>query len=272
MATRTIFWRVFWKEYRLQRPLWIAMAVLTTLLMLMIVGFSFDPRTERTQFLFLVAVTFPALYAMGCGAVSFSGEHEAETYEFQRMLPVRVKWVFFGKIALAISSTIALFILMWLLAALLNGWELPDSAKQGVMYGNFGFMGLEVFCWTVLFSLLTKRVIVAAMLGIAAASISVSWMVAMIAPRPSPEIEMYWDVIVWRVMGVVLVASVDVWLAMRWFQDKNIHRRHEGGLFRNRWRVGLGRSSAGAFSDRMLAPSRMAILGRLLWQQGRQSL
>jgi hypothetical protein len=97
-------------------------------------------------------------------------------------------------------------------------------------------------------------------------------MVAMIAPRPSPEIEMYWDVIVWRVMGVVLVASADVWLAMRWFQDKNIPHRHGGGLFRNRWRVGLGRSSEGAFSDRMLAPSRMAILGRLLWQQGRQSL
>ena len=32
---RSIFWRVFWKEYRLQRALWIAMAVLTSMLLLL---------------------------------------------------------------------------------------------------------------------------------------------------------------------------------------------------------------------------------------------
>ena len=37
---RSIFWRLFWKEYRLQRALWIAMAVLTALLMLAVVALS----------------------------------------------------------------------------------------------------------------------------------------------------------------------------------------------------------------------------------------
>ena len=30
---RSIFWRLLWKEYRLQRALWIAMAVLTAMLL-----------------------------------------------------------------------------------------------------------------------------------------------------------------------------------------------------------------------------------------------
>ena len=49
----------------------------------------------------------PALYALGCGATLFAGEHEAETYEFQRSLPRRVQAVFVGKIFFAIASTAA---------------------------------------------------------------------------------------------------------------------------------------------------------------------
>ena len=143
---RSIFCRVFWKEYRLQRPLWIAMAVLTTLILLLCYEFSLNVR-EQTQWLFRVAVAFPALYTLGCGAMLFAGEREAETYEFQRMLPVRARSVFFGKIALVLLSTVALFGLMWLLAAFLSGWELPKAHEQALAWATLGFFGLEMLLW-----------------------------------------------------------------------------------------------------------------------------
>ena len=83
---RTIFWRVFWKEYRLQRPLWIAMAVLTTLLLLLVDGMVPNPK-DRSGMLFGIATTLPAFYCLGCGATLFAGEHEAGTFEFQQSLP-----------------------------------------------------------------------------------------------------------------------------------------------------------------------------------------
>ena len=52
--------------------------------------------------LYLIALAFPALYALGCGATLFAGEREAGTYEFQRSLPVRAWAVFVGKIVLAL--------------------------------------------------------------------------------------------------------------------------------------------------------------------------
>ena len=84
---RTIFWRLVWKEYRLQRRLWIAMAVLTTLLMLLVDGLVLNTR-DRIGMLFGIATMLPAFYCVGCGAMLFAGEHEAGTFEFQRSLPV----------------------------------------------------------------------------------------------------------------------------------------------------------------------------------------
>ena len=34
----SIFWRVVWKEYRLQRSLWIAMAALTVMVQLLVIA------------------------------------------------------------------------------------------------------------------------------------------------------------------------------------------------------------------------------------------
>ena len=42
-----------------------------------------------------------------------------------------------------------------------------------MMWATFGFFGVEMFVWGVLFSFLSKRVLVAAVLGVTAASICV---------------------------------------------------------------------------------------------------
>ena len=48
---RSIFWRLVWKEYRLQRPLWIAMAVLTVVLMLLLFAFLSPQRPPTVSVL-----------------------------------------------------------------------------------------------------------------------------------------------------------------------------------------------------------------------------
>ena len=46
----------------------------------------------------------------------FSGEHDAGTYEFQRMQPVPASGVFWSKIVFAVVSLIAMLVVFWLLA------------------------------------------------------------------------------------------------------------------------------------------------------------
>ena len=66
-----------------------------------------------------------AFYALASGATLFAMEREAETYDFLRALPVTPLVVFAGKIAFALASAAALFLVAWTLALMLAG-ELPN--------------------------------------------------------------------------------------------------------------------------------------------------
>lgn len=217
---RSIFWRVFWKEYRLQRAIWIAMAVLIALLMLLIVAFTYPQ--DRPLFLFRLFILLTPYYALGCGATLFAGEREAETYEFQRALPVGARPVFAAKIAFALLSTAALFGLMWLLAAVCSGWRLPDAHEQVMGWATLGFFGLEMFVWATLFSLLSNRVLVVAILGVAAPSIVAFFMARAITMQT--VMETYMEVLPGRAAIAAAVTLVDVWLAGRWFRERRQRR------------------------------------------------
>ncbi len=164
----SIFWRVFWKEYRLQRALWLAMAALTTVVLLLVAAFTIHPP-DRLSGVFLAALALPAFYALGCGATLFAGEHEAGTYEFQRALPLVARQAFFAKIAFALTSATAMVGLMLLLVLLLGGERMLIDFPTATC-AVVGLFGLEMFLWATLFSLLLKRVLIAAILGVSAAS------------------------------------------------------------------------------------------------------
>ena len=170
---RSSFWRLVWKEYRLQRALWVAMFVLTATLMALFVAFV-SPR-ERPIMLFWTAAGLPAFCLLGCGAVSFAGEREAGTYEFQRSLPVGAGRLFAAKLVFALLAAMVMFGLLWPAAFLLSGRALhpPQDFHPLAVLITLGFFGLEMLLWATLFSLLSQRVLVAAILGVAAASLSV---------------------------------------------------------------------------------------------------
>ena len=164
----SILWRVFWKEYRLQRPLWLVVAALAVLTGLLTFACSLNPFFT-TVTLRYIALATPALYALGCGAMLFAGEHETETYEFQRSLPTRASSLLIGKVVFAVFSTAAMLGLMQLLVLLWAAAASPGirrALERTLAWATIGFFTVEVFVWAVFFSLLTKRVLVAAVLGV----------------------------------------------------------------------------------------------------------
>ncbi len=261
-----IFWRLFWKEYRSQRALWIAMALLTAFLLWLIFEFSLDPR-ERTLALFRIAVAFPALYALGCAAMLFAGEQEAETYEFLRSLPLSAWHVFVSKVVPAILGVVSLLGLTWLLAAWLNGWKLPDARENLLVWATFGLSGLEMFLWAIFFSLLLKRVLMAAILGVAAASVGAYVMAVSVSNMPAIAMETYMAALPRRAVLAALVALADIWLAGRWFRPRVARPARSAPPAVD---TALP-APAAAFSDRFRAPRGMTMLGRLVWQHWRQT-
>ncbi len=264
------FWRLVWKEYRLQRSLWFAMTALAataTLLVFKFVAFNADIRApDQLQWLFMVALGFPAFYLLGCGATLFAGEREARTYEFQRGLPVAARRVFAVKIAFAVMSAAVMFGLMWLLAGCLS-CGLPaspaDSAPNpALLAALMACFGLEMFLWATLFSLLSSRVLLAAVLGVAAASVSTELLGNLYNV-------MHGDLATLPVIAVitVLVALADLRLGARWFADRRDRRPRPA----RPKPAAAPRVLAVGSQDQIGGPRRGAMVIRLVWQHWRES-
>jgi len=234
----SVFWRLVWKEYRLQRAFWISMAVLTVLVQLLVLAFVW-PGPERITWLFAIGLGFPAFYALGCGATLFATEHEAGTYGFQRALPVSVMRLFGSKLVFALGSTLAMITLLWSLAALMAGWHLPRPEGHLALWGLWGLASLELLVWGVFFSLLSTRPLKAAVLGVVAASLSTECAVSALGPLYN--VDPYLAAVPYRVAIAAVVALLDVLLGYGWFREVDgmsralEHLRRLGVIARRHW-------------------------------------
>jgi hypothetical protein len=263
--THTIFWRLVWKEYRLQRALWIAMAALTGMLMLLVHALVIGDG-ERVGAVFAIATMLPAFYCLGCGAILFAGEREAEVFEFHRSLPVGAGRVFAAKIVFGLTSSIVLFGAMWLAAYGLCGEHLAGRTQVGsphvLFLAGVGTFGMGLFLWAVFFSLLSHSVILAALLGGVGASVHFE-----LLSNLFNILEGNLGTLPWAVALTVAVIAADVWLGVRWFREKRERRSTFAPFAGN----GASPTLPTALSIRFRRPSRLTILGRLLWQHWRQS-
>ncbi len=237
-----IFWRIVWKEYRLQRGFWIAMAVLTVMLQLLVL-WSVDKPDQRIVTLFGVALGVSAFYALGCGATLFATEHETGTYAFQRALPVSPWWLFVGKVVPAGVGVVTMIAAMWTAAAWLAGWELPRVQAHGDLWAMWGMAAAEGLAWGIFFSLLLKRPLMAAVLG----GLTAAWFA-----YGAASIMAMGGALPMRIAIVMVVVAMDVWLGNRWFRGSilPIVDAEERDAFPTRWQTAHG---------------------RLFWQQWRQS-
>ena len=281
-----IFWRIFWKEYRAQRAFWISIAVSTLAVELFMLVIPWETEVQRIQALFATAFGLAAAYALGSGATLFATEREAETYDFLRALPVKPLEVFAGKVAFALASTAALFLTAWTLALALAG-GLPEPRFHQQIWAVCGLGGLDFLVWGVLFSLLLKRPLMAAIFaGICAPNMLALIMTMNFDPRIVPG-----------GLLVALLTVVDIALATRWFRERLFIRARTRSAqspdfseiqsaLRPRlseeqieaifdrylpWRLRAERATEATGSASNSSPSASTMLGGLLWQEWRQS-
>lgn len=261
---QAIFRRLMWKEYRLQRSFWIAMAVLA--LMLMFYAWEFIDRSQdRAEFLFSLALGVPLFYGLGCASTIFAGEHDAGTYEFQRSLPITVLKVFGCKITFAVISTAAMCAFLLILSIVMGGGN-RLSAKEifvGTMY--LSTIIWLYMAWGVFFSLLMKRPLLAAVLAVSIASLCLPLVVDSF---PSTARSNYNDFIITLIIAGMsaIITLIDFWLGRRWFFEKMrpVFRLKE--LLKSKT-VAIPETLV----DYLSSPKRWNMILRLGWQHWRQS-
>jgi hypothetical protein len=275
MSNAHILRRIAWKEYRQQRAFGLALAGLMVFVQLLIAVFS-TARDNPWENLLATALVGTALYALGCGATMFAAEHENETYEFQRSLPISAGRLMAGKMEATLLGTGGILLLLLGTASLL-GWlaglwhELKFPAPSGKEVKELvsvpGLAVFEMLAWGTLFSLLLKRPLPAALLAVTAWSASLHPFYYLYGLYDD-----FWKnylcIVPERLVILAVVAAADVRLGLRWLREENWLTRR-----RNR----LGRHSmlempAEAIIPEVESASRWKILGRLVWQSWRQTV
>jgi len=253
----SIFWRLVWKEYRLQRAFWLAMLVFVPILL----GLSMLAGNVSAEWIFVLSLALASLYAVGCGATLFATEHETGTFDFQRAVPVSPWQLFFGKMTFALASTVALLIVAIVVAALFA--EIVhtqfDSVRPGLesrIWVQGGLAAAELLLWGTLFSLLLSQPLKAVVFALAGWA-AVLTLTSVYADGPD-----YYTRAAWlRVAVAAAVAAADLGLGLRWFRP---------GSSRLRQTV----LASAANSTRSLPTARPGLGGmflRLVWQEWQHS-
>ncbi len=78
--TATLFWRLVWKEYRVQRALWFSLLTAVVALQGLIFLLSYQPDRAELWFMLVSISGFLGwFYALGSGAIGFASEREEDT-------------------------------------------------------------------------------------------------------------------------------------------------------------------------------------------------
>lgn len=261
MNNSTLFWRLAWKEYRMLRGFWIALALATVGLQLLFVvtmTMTNQPTIDWSDHLYGLGLVMVTFYALGCGATLFAVEREEETYEFLRALPVAGRQVMRAKFAVAAASIVALWGIVYLESLLVSGMEWPETLVHADLWATFGLAAIEAVTWGMFFSLLLRRPISAVFAAAATGIVSVGlivWWVVEVQSHIIMGIEDMPVLILYRALAIVAVGAAAVWLAWHWFDDS--------------LRVSFDSLSAGR--ARHEQQGHGIALGSLLWQQWRQS-
>jgi len=176
--------RLLWKEYRVQRGLWLSMAGGSIALQALIT-FLISSDQESFQGIVPIAFMLTFFYAIGSGAITFAIEREEGTQLRPVMLgcppglTLTVKTIFgIVATALLLATTICSGMLLSLGRLTLPENTFHPEAQRMIIPLALLFVGLPYLgslLWSTFFSLLTRKVIVA--LGLAAIAMIVSFVV-----------------------------------------------------------------------------------------------
>ena len=250
--------RLMWKEYRVLRGFWLALAIFGLACDGLVFLFVANPEDRLAGF-FSLAGVLPACFALGAGATLFALEREESTRDLLQYLPLTSWRIFASKISVALSGTLLLTLVL-LMAAVVRIWfAFGEStgahlAQEGALAGAVGVtavytvMVLQAIGWSVFFSLRSARPLLAAFLGAIAALTCIS-LVHVAAQRHgwfNPPWS--WFVPVAHVATTAAIWLIDVWLGSTWLHGRRV-----------------------VVSPRRAAAPGPLSLSRLLWQEWRSS-
>lgn len=265
---------VAWKEYRVLRPIWLSMLAITVVMQLLVLV-SFDLSNNDIQlrgdpvawWLFGVALTMSAMYALGCTAALFSAEREEGTHDFLMLRGMSPRKLIAQKAGFGLLSTALLLFIVWCTAAELAGRRFPSPEAQTTLWNIIGLSILEVFAWGTLFSLLLKQPLRAAVLAITAAAVTVQ-LLPYVFRVPLSEHQFfshYLSVVPERICVLLVLIAIDIWLAGRWFDRPWTSTSHAAVVpSRTKRRRSLAMSQS-------RWSARTGMFGRLMWQQWHQT-
>jgi hypothetical protein len=261
------FSRFVWKEIRMLRGLWLAVAILGVFVQ-WLVHLLTPPALDQVMPLFYIALGATILYAVGAASTTFSVEHEESTYDFLTGLPVAWWPLYAGKLIAVIGSSVVLAAALAVIGWMISDFDMPTGSNPSTALGLLGFAILEASAWGTLFSLLVKRPLVAAILTLVVGAVVVNLLVnlspAYFAASVSPAA--YTAAIPQRLCVAALVLACSTLLARHWLST---------GIAAGSTRtpsVGIGpRLRAFAASRLYLTNSsargeRRSMLARLIWQ------
>ncbi len=272
--------RIAWKEFRQQRVFFVAMATITFLVSMLTLS-VFRGVAGSEQWPMMITGIFAALFSAACGGTLYATEKEEGTFLNLQLMPLTSRSLMIGKVGTASAISFAFFamcvLLVWIAgatssASFLNTGDFGIAPGLFEFLAQFGLMVTEFFAWSLLFSLLLSRPLVASILGIVAASVVIQF-VARFANDFLYEpfqLQTYMPTIVPRVVLVVLVLAVDAFVATRWLQVRKTERRSRKPLDANsetttqpplETSIGLAIAS----------PRRLGMIGRFVWQALRTS-
>lgn len=176
--------RLLWKEYRVQRGLWLSMAAGSIMLQVLI---TFLIRSDQESFQGIVPIAFmlTSFYAIGSGAITFAIEREEGTQLRPVMLGCPPGLTLIAKTLFGIVTTTLLLAVTMCSGMLLSlgsltlpeGMFQPDVQRMivplALLFVVLPYLGCLL--WSTFFSLLTRKVIVA--LGLAAVAMIGSFVV-----------------------------------------------------------------------------------------------
>jgi len=259
-ATRRLAGRFFWKECR--RLGGIALGVAGMALVAMYGLISFVHPEARPALAMVTAFGGGAMLAVAAAVTLFSVEKEEGTVELLRILPWNPRAVVIGKLAAALAVILATTVVLALVARLVAGrW--PSGHEAAALFSQGPLMMLEAFVWGLVASLVCPNPLVAAVLGIAAASMSSQVAMALTLPNALGfTLSDFQAATPGRLGLVALGAAIAVWLATRWPGSV------VSGVPRTK------RLRATAFIERSSPFSKrrwLSTFWRLAWQSARQS-
>jgi ABC-type transport system involved in multi-copper enzyme maturation permease subunit len=259
----SVFARLIWKEYRVQRSFWISVAVVA--LVGQLLAWRLLPsQAYRPDWLFGMALTFPALFALGSAASLFAGEREDGTFEQLRILAIPAGRVLVSKLCFAVLATAGMLAILWAIAFQFSRGQLPGDDVYRSLWTISGIACVEALAWGLFFSLITRRALTAALLAAAAVCLSfplirlvvMIYEVPVVEPPPfrvSQTMQILTpSFIVARLGLAACVLVLDVVIALNWVLERP-------QLIRRAALLPIGR-------PRLVSP-----LSRLVWQEARQA-